>query len=59
MAAANNSVNTINTPMAANMHSVVFRFDRRYMLKTGAASSRNITAVMKRFTSLATREGEK
>jgi hypothetical protein len=59
IAAANNSVKTINTPMAANMHSLVLRVDKRYILRTGAASKRNITPVMIRFTSFATRDGEK
>jgi hypothetical protein len=59
MAAANNSVKTIKTPIAANIHSFVLRVERRYMLKTGAASNRKITVVMMRLTSFATRDGEK
>jgi hypothetical protein len=58
MAAANKSVNTINTPMAANMHSLVLRVDKRYMPSTGAAKSRKITVVMNRLTSFATLDGE-
>jgi hypothetical protein len=59
IAAANSNVNTISTPMAANMHSFVLRVERRYMLKTGAASNRNITVVIMRLTSFATLDGEK
>jgi hypothetical protein len=59
IAAANSRVKTINTPIAANMVSVVLMVDRWYMLRTGAASRTNITAVMMRLTSFATREGEK
>lgn len=58
-AAANRSVNTIKTPIAENIASVVFKVANRYMLRTGAASNKNITAVINRLTSFDTREGVK
>lgn len=59
IAAANKSVKTMRTPIAANILSVVLSVESRYILSTGAASSKKITVVMMRLTSLATRDGEK
>jgi hypothetical protein len=59
MAAAKRSVKTIKTPIAAKMHSVLFMVESRYILKTGAASKRNSTTVIMRFTSFETLEGAK
>ena len=59
IAAANKRVNTINTPIAANTHSVVLIVERRYMANTGATSSKKSATVMKRLTRVDTLEGAK
>jgi hypothetical protein len=59
MAAVNKSVNTINTPIAANTHFVVLKVESRYIAKTGATRSKKIATVMNRLTSVDTLEGAK
>ena len=59
IAAANSSVKTIKTPIAANTHSVVLIVERRYIANTGATSSKKSATVMQRFTSVDTLEGAK
>ena len=59
IAAANKSVKTINTPIAANIIFVRCTFDKRYMLKTGATSNIKIRPVIIRLTNFDTRDGEK
>jgi hypothetical protein len=59
IAAAKRCVKTVNTPMAANTHSVVLIVYSRYIASTGATSSKKSATVMKRLTSVETREGAK
>ena len=56
---ANRSVKTSNTPIAANMAFSIFSDCSRCMPMMGAASKRKMTIVIRKFTSFATRVGEK